>query len=404
MEHLDSPHPSFLIPQVIRQLVSKDVSYGRLHNYLTWVFDLIKGDPDVLENMHSIVSSTFIYDLHRAVLASPHMRSILVKIVQHCGTGGSRVWDASGGNLRAIEAELLDWLTLGKPESVQFYIVEEVTFAKMYICRPLFDFQQDWSFAECWTVQQMEDHPTGAIFLPAKYFYGSYACPESLDKDKDRTEFDTLLTLAYLREICRAVAVWAYANDPAGNLTDRQWFTWGVGGKVLTDGITNPAIVETLQRYIFLGNEIMGLRHQEKKASATTTSNTSTTNCAAPPPFYAHYGPCNLANPPLQPNGKLAEVALHHPITSVALHAYLEEVFDSVSFPGMRFKIDNDHRSGLRWSWGADWSMLFRAKERRLRGCYGTWIKDGRFERKEGKEKIRRPEEVWEAVDLEWRC
>lgn len=399
MESLASPNPAFLIPQVIHRLVSKDVSYGRLHNYLTWIFDFIKGDPNVLEVLHSIVSHTFIHDLHHAVLASPQMRSILVKIVQHCGTGGSRVWDASEGNLKAIEAELLEWLTPGKPGSVQFYTVEEVTFARMYICRPLYDFQQDWSFAECWTVQQMENHPTGAIFLPAKYVYGSYACPESLDKGKDRTEFDTLLTLAYLREICRAVAVWAGATDPAGNLTDRKWFTWGIGGKMLTDKITNPTVVETLQRYVFLGNEIMGLKPQEEKTPTTTTN----TSCTAPFPFYAHYGPCNLANPPLQQNGKLGEVALHHPIISVALHAYLEEVFDKVSFPGMRFRqgAGGVFGSSLRWSWGADWDILYSAKELRLKGCYETWIKDGKFERKEEKKQL---EVVWEAVDLEWRC
>jgi len=295
----------------------------------------------------------------------------------------------------------------------------------VYNVRPIFAFGREWGWAEEWTVDKMEEHPVGAIYLPAELFYGTEACYYGNEKGEkeDRTVFDTLLTLSYLREVCRAVAVWAGAKDKRDNVATQGWFTWGMKGTG-RNGIINEAAVEMLQRNVFLGNQIVGLtrcrKHEyfaaEKKEHMSQLGSASPVIASPVTPFppvifnpksteikfFAHYGPSNLPNGPPQPDGKLAEVGLHHPISAEALHAYLEDTFGGVDFPGKRFRRGHDgiHFPDLAWEFGRDWDELCPKWGFDLEGCYEAWVVDGRLGRyktQEGKE----VEGPWEPVELE---
>ena len=306
-----------------------------------------------------------------------------------------------------MDHELREWLDLSNPDSVKFYIVDHVS-KGVYNVRPVFAFGREWGCTEDWTVERMEAHPVGAIYLPAELFYGMEACYAggSGVGEEDRTMFDTLLTLSYLREVCRAVAVWAGAKDKEGNVATQGWFTWGMKGTE-RDGIINKSAVEILQQHIFLGNQVVGLmacRRHEYFAGKMETS--------FPPvifdprsielKFFAHYGPSNLPKGPLQRDGKLAEVGLHHPISVEALHAYLEDTFDGVNFPGKKFRRQHDgiHLPDLAWEFGRDWDELCPRWGFGIDGCYETWVVDRRFGRYKSQEG-REVEGPWEPVELE---
>jgi len=299
----------------------------------------------------------------------------------------------------------------------------------VYKVRPIFAFGREWGWTEEWTVEEMETHPAGAIYLPAELFYGLEACcgkGPGEKEEEDRTKFDTLLTLSYLREICRAVAVWAGAKDKKGNVAMEGWFTWGMRGTG-RKGIINESAVEILQRHIFLGNQIVGLtacrKHeyiagkrkemellmpQLRSESPVIASPTSPFPPVIFDPhsrelrFFAHYGPNNLPYGPLQRDGIQAVVGLHHPISAEALHAYLEITFDGVNFPGKKFRRQHDgiHLPDLAWEFGRDWDKLCPKWGCDLEGCYEAWVVDGRLGRykpQEGRE-VNGP---WEPVELE---
>lgn len=294
---------------------------------------------------------------------------------------------------------------------------------------PIFAFGRQWGGKEEWTVEEMDRHPVGAIYLSAELFYGMEECykssnGESGEEEEDRRWFDTLLTLSYLREVCRAVAVWAGAKDEAGKVAKEGWFTWGMPGTG-RNGITNEAALEILQRHIFLGNQIVGLtscrKHQylaKKKEEMQFLMQPGSPVISSPtapfPPilfnphstelkFFAHYGPSNLSKGPLKTNGMPAEVGLHHPISVEALHAYLEDTFEHVNFPGMRFKREHDgvHFPDLTWEFGRSWDELCPNWGMDVDGCHETWVVDGRLGRYRIGEEGKEIEGPWEPMALE---
>ena len=118
--------------------------------------------------------------------------------------------------------------------------------------------------------------------------------------------------------------------------------------------------------------------------------------------LFAHYGPSNLPDGPFEQNGKRAVVGLHHPISVEALHAYLEETFVGVNFPGKKFRRQHGgtYLPDLRWEFGRDWDELCPKWGSDLKGCYETWVVDGRL----GRYKPQVGREVkgpWEPVELE---
>ncbi|RPB22211.1 hypothetical protein L211DRAFT_839840, partial [Terfezia boudieri ATCC MYA-4762] len=420
----NSPSPYTLIHPVIKQFLSKRPTRDRLYQYFNWLYPHIRTLPSPNQTLHTIATTTFLHELHTEVINTPLLLTVLSKVVRFCGSGGSKVGEACGGDWNAVDHELKEWLDLSNPNGIKLYIVEHVK-KGVFQVRPIFD-GREWGWTEEWTVEELETHPVGALYLPAELFYGLETCyGKGIGKEEDRTKFDTLLTLSYLREICRAVAVWARAKDKMGNVATEGWFTWGMKGTG-RNGIINESAVEMLQRHIFLGSQLVGLtacrkheylaRKMEETKLMMPQLKSKLPVIASPtspfPPvifdphskeltFFAHYGPSNLPNGPLLRDGKLAVVGLHHPISAEALHAYLEDTFDGVNFPGKKFRKQHDgiYFPDLAWEFGRDWDELCPKWGFGLEGCYEMWVVDGRLGRYEGREAMG----PWEPVELEMK-